>query len=492
MKRRTFVASSLAIAATGFSYRARAAIPDELPILSRTGKQLLLPRAAVEELRASLRGSLLLRGDTGYEAARRIWNGAFNRHPAAIIRCNSADDIVNAVQFARSHDVLVAVRGGGHSLPGHSVCEGGLMIDLAPMQGVHVNGPARTARVDPGVWLGTMDRELQKHGFIVPAGTVSHTGVAGLSLGGGTGRLARKFGLTIDNMAGVDLVTPDGKLRRVDAQQNPDLFWAIRGGGGNFGVVSSFEFHLNELGSNLVGGDLVYPMSQARAVLDFVADFSTRAPDELWMDPVLECYAQGNRHLLLNVCHSGEARAAEKDIEAFRRIGKPIRDTVGARPFVTLQSEHDDDSPRGRCYYTTGAGVTALEPALLDPAVRSIQEPGAELGKISITQCGGAIARVPTSATAYASRNATFSVVLRAAWEHAEHADARTAWQKETWKGFEPFARSIYANLNLGEGDPRLLRAYGPNMKRLVDLKTQYDPTNLFHLNPNVPPRPVT
>jgi FAD/FMN-containing dehydrogenase len=492
MKRRTFVASSLAIAATGFSYRARAAIPDELPILSRTGKQLLLPRAAVEELRASLRGSLLLRGDTGYEAARRIWNGAFNRHPAAIIRCNSADDIVNAVQFARSHDVLVAVRGGGHSLPGHSVCEGGLMIDLAPMQGVHVNGPARTARVDPGVWLGTMDRELQKHGFIVPAGTVSHTGVAGLSLGGGTGRLARKFGLTIDNMAGVDLVTPDGKLRRVDAQQNPDLFWAIRGGGGNFGVVSSFEFHLNELGSNLVGGDLVYPMSQARAVLDFVADFSTRAPDELWMDPVLECDAQGNRHLLLNVCHSGEARAAEKDIEAFRRIGKPIRDTVGARPFVTLQSEHDDDSPRGRCYYTTGAGVTALEPALLDHAVRSIQEPGAELGKISITQCGGAIARVPTSATAYASRNAAFSVVLRAAWEHAEHADARTAWQKETWKGFEPFARSIYANLNLGEGDPRLLRAYGPNMKRLVDLKTQYDPTNLFHLNPNVPPRPVT
>ncbi len=491
MKRRTFVASSLAIATTGFSFRARAAIPDELPILSRTGKPLLLTRATVAEFKSALRGSLMLRGDAGYDEARRIWNGAFDRHPAAIVRCTSPDDVVNAVQFARSHDVLVAVRGGGHSLPGHSVCEGGLMIDLAPMQGVHVNLGGRTARVDPGVWLGTMDRELQKHGFIVPAGTVSHTGVAGLSLGGGTGRLARKFGLTIDNLAGVDLVTPDGKLRRVDAQQNPDLFWAIRGGGGNFGVVTAFEFRLSELRSNLVGGDLIYPLSQARAVLDFVADYSTRASDELWMDPVLECDAQGNRHLMLNVCHSGDVRAAQKDIDAIRKIGKAIRDTVGARPFVTLQSEHDGDSPHGRCYYTTGAGVTSLAPAMLDHAVRSIQEPGAELGKISITQLGGAIARVPTAATAYASRNATFAVVLRGAWEQAEHAAARSAWQKETWKGFEPFARSIYANLNLGQGDPRLLSTYGPNTERLVDLKTLYDPTNLFHLNPNIPPKPA-
>jgi hypothetical protein len=206
---------------------------------------------------------------------------------------------------------------------------------------------------------------------------------------------------------------------------------------------------------------------------------------------VLECDEQGNRHLMLNVCHSGDARAAQKDIEAIRKAGKVIRDTVGARPFVTLQSEHDADSPHGRCYYTTGAGVTALPPALLDHAVRSIQEPGAELGKISITQGGGAIARVPTAATAYASRNATFAVILRGAWDQAEHAAARTAWQKETWKGFEPFARSIYANLNLGQGDPRLLSTYGPNTERLVDLKTRYDPTNLFHLNPNIPPRPI-
>jgi hypothetical protein len=334
-----------------------------------------------------------------------------------------------------------------------------------------------------------MDSELQKTGFIVPAGTVSHTGVAGLSLGGGIGRLARKFGLSIDSLLGANLVTPDGKLRRVDAQENPDLFWAIRGGGGNFGVVTSFEFRVHELRSKLIGGDLVFPIHQARGVLDFLADFAERAPDELWMDPVLECDAQGTRQLMLNICHCGTSKAARHDIELLRKAGKAMSDNVGACPFVTLQSEHDDDSPRGRSYYMNGAGVARLEPALLDHALRSIQEPGAELGKVSLTQTGGAIARVAPDATAFANRSAPFNVVVRASWDEADKAMARTAWQKATWKGFEPFARGIYANLNLADADPKLIAAYGLNMKRLVDLKTQYDPTNLFHLNPNIPPR---
>jgi FAD/FMN-containing dehydrogenase len=399
---------------------------------------------------------------------------------------------VNAVQFAASHDRLVAGRGGGHSLPGHSVCEGGLMIDLAPLQGVQLDKAARTVRIEPGVWLGTMDRAVQKAGFIVPAGTVSHTGVAGLSLGGGIGRLARKFGLTIDSMVGADLVTPDGKLRKVNAQENPDLFWAIRGGGGNFGVVTAFEFKLHELRADVFAGDIVFPLDEARGVLDFIADHAERAPDELWMDPVLECDAAGVRTLMLNVCHCGTARAAHKDIEPLRKAGKTLRDTVRARPFVTAQSDHDDDSPRGRGYYMNGAGVLKLEPALLDHAVRSIQEPGAELGKVSLTQTGGAISRVPSDATAFANRSAPFNVVVRASWEDPGHAAGRTAWQKATWKGFEPFARGIYANLNLADADPKLIAAYGINMKRLVDLKTQYDPTNLFHLNPNIPPRAVS
>jgi FAD/FMN-containing dehydrogenase len=479
----------MSIAAAAFAARTYAAPSDDLPILSRTGKQLLLTRAEVSELRAGLHGALLLNGDAGYEEARRIWNGAFDRHPAAIVRCADATDVVNAVQFAGSHDLLVAVRGGGHSLPGHSVCEGGLMIDLAPMQGVQVDKGARTVRVDPGVWLGTLDREVQKSGFVVPAGTVSHTGVAGLSLGGGIGRLARKFGLTIDSLLGVNLVTPDGKLRKVNAQENPDLFWAIRGGGGNFGVVTSFEFRLHELRSDVIAGDLVFPIDQARGVLDFLADHAERAPDELWMDPVLECDAAGARQLMLNVCHCGTVKAARKDIEPLRKAGKTIRDTVGARPFVAAQSDHDGDSPRGRGYYMNGAGVLKLEPALLDHAVRSIQEPGAEVGKVSLTQTGGAIARVASDATAFANRSAPFNVVVRASWDEPGKAAERTSWQKATWKGFEPFARGIYANLNLADADPKLIAAYGLNMKRLVDLKTQYDPTNLFHLNPNIPPR---
>jgi FAD/FMN-containing dehydrogenase len=489
MKRRDFVTSSLSIAAVAFAARTYAAPSDDLPILSRTGKQLLLTRAEVSELRSGLHGALLLNGDSGYEEARHIWNGAFDRHPAAILRCADATDVVNAVQFAQSHDLLVAVRGGGHSLPGHSVCEGGLMIDLAPLQGVQVDKSARTARVDPGVWLGAMDREVQKAGFVVPAGTVSHTGVAGLSLGGGIGRLARKFGLTIDSLLGVNLVTPDGKLRKVNAQENPDLFWAIRGGGGNFGVVTSFEFRLHELRSDVIAGDLVFPIDQARGVLDFLAEHAERAPDELWMDPVLECDAAGARQLMLNVCHCGTVKAARKDIEPLRKAGKTIRDTVGARPFVAAQSDHDGDSPRGRGYYMNGAGVLKLEPALLDHAIRSIQEPGAEVGKVSLTQTGGAIARVAPDATAFANRSVPFNVVVRASWDEPGKAAERTAWQKATWKGFEPFARGIYANLNLADAHPKLIAAYGLNMKRLVDLKTQYDPTNLFHLNPNIPPR---
>jgi FAD/FMN-containing dehydrogenase len=489
MKRRDFVAATLALSAAAFSRRTLAGTSDDLPILSRTGKQLILTAAEVSELRGGLHGALLLRGDADYEQARHIWNGAFDRHPAAILRCKDAADVVNAVQFAASHDLLVAVRGGGHSLPGHSVCEGGLMIDLAPMQEVAIDKSARIVRLDPGVWLGTMDRALQKEGFIVPAGTVSHTGVAGLSLGGGIGRLARKFGLTIDSMVGAKLVTPDGKLRTVNAQENPDLFWAIRGGGGNFGVVTSFEFRLHELRSDVVAGDLVFPIAQARGVLDFLADHAEKAPDELWMDPVLECDAAGARQLMLNVCFSGSPKGARQQIELLRKAGKAMRDTVAARPFVKAQSDHDGDSPRGRGYYMNGAGVLKLEPALLDHAVRSIQEPGAELGKVSLTQTGGAIARVPTNATAFANRSAPFNVVVRASWDEPAKAAERTAWQKATWKGFEPFARGIYANLNLADADPKLIAAFGLNMTRLVNLKTQYDPTNLFHLNPNIPPR---
>jgi FAD/FMN-containing dehydrogenase len=448
----------------------------------------LLKRAEVAELKAALHGALLMPGDAGYESARRIWNGAFDRRPAAIVRCADASDVRMAVQFASSHDLLLAVRGGGHSLPGHSVCDGGLMIDLAPLKQVSIDRAARIARVEPGVLLGEMDRPAQEAGLIVPAGTVSHTGVAGLTLGGGFGRLSRKFGLTIDSLSAAEVATAEGRLVRADSQQYPDLFWALRGGGGNFGVVSAFEYRLHPLAQKVVGGDLIYPIGQARSVLHATAELSQRWSDEMWVDPVLECDAQGRRHLLVNLCHCGDARAAEREVALLRKVGKPLRDTVGARPFTRLQSEHDDESPHGRGYYMSGGLVQSLTPALLDHVVECIQRPGAELGKISITAHGGAIARVPVTDTAFANRSATHNIVLRASWEDPRHASARTAWQKETWKGIAPHTQGLYANLNVGDADPRILGAYGPNLARLMDLKTRYDPKNLFRLNPNIRP----
>jgi FAD/FMN-containing dehydrogenase len=490
MKRRTFLAGAFGAAASAsVSWRARAAIPDELPVLSRTGKALRLTRAEVSELATALRGKLLLAGDDGYESARKIWNGAFDRRPAAIARCAGAADVVRAVQFAASHDLLVAVRGGGHSLPGHSVCEGGFMIDLAPMQGVRVDPQARTARVDPGVLLGAMDREAQAFGLVVPAGTVSHTGVAGLTLGGGFGRLTRKFGLTIDNLLSADLVTADGRLLRASSLENPDLFWALRGGGGNFGVVTSFEFRAHELEGNVVGGNLDFPFDQARSILRAVVEISARASDDFWIDPVIEGSADGGRRLRVDVCHCGEARVAERDIGEIRALGKLIHDDVGARPYTFLQSRHDGDSPHGRSYYMSGGLVQSVEPAMIDHAVERMKHPSANLGKISITQHGGAIARVPVDATAFANRSASHNVVLRAAWDDPGSAPAGTAWQKDTWKGIAPFTSGTYANLNLKEADPRVVGAYGPNLERLTEIKTRFDPKNLFHLNPNIKPR---
>jgi FAD/FMN-containing dehydrogenase len=489
MKRRTFV-SSLAVTATmGFGFRARATQSDELPILSRTGQQLLLKRAEVAELKSALHGSLLLSGDAGYEQARHIWNGAFDKRPAAIVRCADAADALRAVQFASSHDLLVAVRGGGHSLPGHSVCEGGLMIDLAPMQGVKADPATRRVRVEPGVLLGTMDRAAQAHGLIVPAGTVSHTGVAGLSLGGGFGRLSRKLGLTVDSLISAQLITADGRQLRASAEENTDLFWALRGGGGNFGVVTAFEFRMHPIAAKLVGGDLIYPIGNARSVLDAVAEISAQASDDLWLDPVLECDANGARRLMLNLCHCGDSRSAEKDIATLRKLGKPLEDNVGARPFTTLQSEHDRDSPHGRGYYMSGGLIQSLKPELNQLAVECIQRPGAEMAKISITQHGGAITRVPVADTAFANRSASHTVVLRASWDDRAHAQARTAWQKDTWKSIAPFTRGLYANLNLGDADPKVIGAYGPNLPRLMELKAKFDPRNLFHLNPNIQPR---
>jgi hypothetical protein len=492
MIRRDFLRSSLALAATGALAKprwARAAGSTDIPAISRTGGAIVVKASDLAHFRAQQRGAVLTRASDGYDAARRVWNGAFDRHPAVIARCASTADVIGAVQFAASQDLLVSVRGGGHSLPGFSVCEGGIMIDLAPMQSVRVDPRTRSVRSEPGVLLGALDREAQAFGLVVPAGTVSHTGVAGLTLGGGSGRLQRKFGFTIDSFISADVVTAGGKRIVASAEENPELLWALQGGGGNFGVVTSFEFRAHEFGGKAFAGDIVFPMAQARRVLDGFADYCEKAPDELWMDPVLECDDAGNRQLNFTLCHCGDAASAARDIGFIRKFGKPMRDTVAEKPWVVVQSEHDGDSPHGRGYYMSGGKITKLLPAMLDHAVESIKQPGAELGKVSLTQHGGAAGRRPSSATAYPSRDASHNFVVRASWDDPKQAAARTAWQKQTWAGFAPYSQGLYANLNAGDANVKARSAYGENLERLVEVKTKYDPRNLFHLNPNIVPR---
>ena len=492
MKRRDFLSRSVAVMAAAGLTNSRFAQADEaadLPAISRTGSGIILKAADIVDFRAHQRGPVLTRASEGYEAARRVWNGAFDRHPALIARCASAADVIGAVQFAASHDLLVAVRGGGHSLPGYSVCEGGMMIDLAPMQGVRVDPRTRDIRAEPGVLLGKLDREAQAFGLVVPAGTVSHTGLAGLTLGGGVGRLQRKFGLTVDCLVGADVVTANGKLVQASADENPDLLWALQGGGGNFGVVTSFDFRAFEFRGTAFAGDIVFPMEQARRVLNAFADYCDTASDDLWMDPTLECDAGGHRQLTFMICHCGDAASAGKDLAAIRKFGKVVRDTVAEKPWVVVQSEHDDESPPGRGYYMSGGRITKLIPAMLDNAVESIKLPGAELGKISLVQHGGASARRAAASTAYASRDASHNFVVRGAWDDPKQAAARTTWQKQTWKNFEPYSVGLYANLNAAEPDVKARSAYGDNLERLIEVKTKYDPKNLFHLNPNITPR---
>jgi FAD/FMN-containing dehydrogenase len=492
MIRREFLRSSVALAtATAFASPrySFAAGSTDLPAVSRTGAAITIPATDLADFSRSQRGAVLTRGDAQYDLTRRVWNGAFDRHPAVIACCTSAEDVVGAVKFAAAQDLLVAVRGGGHSLPGYSVCEGGMMIDLKPMQDLSVDARTRSVRAQPGLLLGSIDTATQVHGLVVPAGTVSHTGVAGLTLGGGVGRLQRKFGLTVDHLVGAEIVTADGKLLRATADENPDLLWALQGGGGNFGVVTQFEFRAQEFGGSAVAGDIVFSIEQARSVLAAFADFSPQAPDELWMDAELESDAAGARQLNLQVCHCGDDRAAARALETIRKFGKPLHQSVARKPWVVVQSEHDAESPHGRGYYMSGGRVTQLPAALLDHAVESIKLPGAELAKIALTQHGGASARHSIESTAYAQRDASHNFVVRASWDHPTEAAARTAWHKQTWSKFAPFSAGIYANLNAGDPNVAARSAYGVNLERLIEVKTKFDPKNLFHLNPNIKPR---
>jgi FAD/FMN-containing dehydrogenase len=496
--RRGFIGSTLGAAAGAATWRAWAAeaIPSQLTATTLSGTSITLSQAEVSDFRASLRGRLLLAHDEGYDQARRLWNGAFDRHPALIARCAGAADVVSAVNFARSHQLLTAVHGGGHSISGQSACDGGLMIDLSPMKGIRVDPARMAASAQAGVLLGEFDRETQAFGLATTLGTAADTGIAGLTLGGGQGRLARKFGLSCDNLLSVDIVTADGKLLHASEQENADLFWGIRGGGGNFGVVTTFEYRLYRLGPQVLAGNRVYPLSQARGILQALREYCASAPDEMTVSASLTREAPGvpaGQYLAYEVVYCGDTLATgERLLEPLKKLGKPLYDDVKAKTYIAAQLGLTGASPAplppGLNVYVKTGFLRSLPDTVIDASLQSFQSAPPWLGEVGIGQLGGAMARVKPAATAYWNRLAQFDLMLDGAWPDRAQDQENLQAGRAMWAKLEPFTDGYYVNTEPSADEKRLRATYGENYPRLVQLKNKYDPMHLFRLNANIKP----
>jgi FAD/FMN-containing dehydrogenase len=499
MKRRTFVRSTLTAAAglalpgarplSAFYRVVRQDAPD-VEAVTGDGKAIVLKGAEISELAKRLRGRLLLAKDQGYHEARRILNPSFDKYPALIVQPTGVADIQAAVAFAAAHSLLVAVKCGGHSFSGASTCDRGMQIDLSAFRGVRVDPAAKRAWVAGGTLLGQVDHEAMAHGLVTPLGTVSHTGVGGLTTGGGFGRVARRFGLAVDNLASVDVVTADGQLRHASADENPDLFWGVRGGGGNFGIVTSFEFLLHPMQRQVVGGDIVFPIATARDLLTMWAEYSVTAPDELYMDPFVDLPPGGEPGVCgLSVCYSGPADQAERALAPIRKLGAAMNDGIAAVDYVALQRAHDQNDPRAVGIYLKGGFVPAIPANLVDAVLSGFQGNPARGTSFFCQHCGGAIGRVPNDATAFSHREAKANMLTAVAWNIGDDATEHIKWIKAYWATLERFTDGFYVNDTDPEATTKQIDAnYGTNYPRLVTIKTKYDPKNLFRLNANVKP----
>jgi FAD/FMN-containing dehydrogenase len=465
--------------------------PTVIQAVTLTGSVELGERA-VQRFAKSLSGRLLLRGDDGYDDARTIWNRTIDRRPALIARCAGADDVVSAIRFAREHDLLVSVRGGGHNVTGHAVCEGGLMIDLSPMKEARVDPARRRLTAGPGLTWGELDGATQRHGLATTGGIISSTGVSGLTLGGGHGWLMRKHGLACDNLAAADLVTADGVRLTASADENPELFWGLRGGGGNFGIVTAFEFRLHPLGT-ILAGLLLHPLSRARDVLERYRDFAPRAPDELTVGILITTWFDGTPVIAIALCYSGAVEAGERVVQPLRRLGSPMLDTVRPMTYGELQTTFDATNPPGAWYYKTGYldGEHFGSDRFIDTVLDHCDFPApSPLSRIFIEHLGGAMGRVPATDTAFVHRSAPFDLIVIAGGYRPEEAEGNIQWARGTSDAMRPFmSGAAYVNY-LGPDATReaVQSAYGPAYERLVALKDRYDPTNVFRLNQNIRP----
>ncbi|WP_166880820.1 FAD-binding oxidoreductase [Salinibacterium sp. ZJ450] len=455
--------------------------------------------ASARQLDATaFRGDVIGPADDGYDTHRAVWNGAFDRHPAVIIRCAGVADVIAAVNFATSSGLPIAVRSGGHSFAGLSVADDAVMIDLSPMRGVRVDPQRRTARVQAGVLLGELDHETQAFGLAVPSGVVTHTGVAGLTLGGGIGWTMRHHGLTIDQLRRVDVVTADGSFVQASADENADLFWGIRGGGGNFGIVTEFEFHCVPLGPQVLAGPVIWPMQRSVEVMRFYREWCADAPDELMTAivhrkapplPMIPSELHGTPVVMVIPCWSGDIEAGESFIRPLRRFGNPAVDACAPTPYLAHQAMFDPSFPAGRRYYTRSCDVDELSDEVIEITAEHSLRVASPLTSFPIWQRGGALARVGDDETAFGGRTAGFTYNITGSTEAAAGFDEERDWVREFWSALQPWHAGVYVNFLGDEGTDRVRQAYGPaKYERLRLLKAKYDPQNVFRLNQNIAP----
>jgi FAD/FMN-containing dehydrogenase len=445
---------------------------------------------AVDALGASLGGAVLRSGDDGYDDARTIFNAMIDRRPGLIARCTATGDVARAVRFARERGLVVSVRGGGHNVAGNAVCDGGLMIDLTPMKGIRVDPAARTVRAQGGVTWREFDRETQAYGLATTGGAISSTGIAGLTLGGGFGWLGRSYGMSCDNLISADVVLADGSIVTASADENADLFWALRGGGGNFGVVTSFEYRLHPV-TSILGGMLIYPFEQAGAVLRAARDFNQSSPDEMSIFGVLLTSPEGAKVVALLVCYNGPIEQGEALLRPLRESMSPIADLVAPITYEQQQTLLDEGFPFGLQNYWKSEFLKSLPDAAIDVLVEQFSSVPSPLSALVLEQFGGAYRRVGAEETAFAHRDWDYNFLIISRWTDPAEADQHIQWARDVWQAVQPYASgSVYVNyLEPGqEGADRIRAAYGPVYDRLVALKNRYDPTNFFRLNQNIQP----
>jgi FAD/FMN-containing dehydrogenase len=457
-----------------------------------------LKSSKIAELKGGFDGAILLPSDGTYDSARQIWNAMIQKRPSIIARCVTTQDVVRAVNFARDNHLLLAVRGGGHNIAGNAMCDDGLVIDLSKMTAAQVDPSARRVTIEGGATLGNLDAATQAHGLATPVGINSTTGIGGLTLGGGFGWLSRKYGLTVDNLESAEVVTATGDVVRASATENPDLFWALRGGGGNFGVVTRFEFRLHPVGPEVLSGLVVYPISEAKSVLQQYREFMAKAPEELnvWAVmraapplPFLPESVHGQGMIALALIYAGDPKQGEPLVQPLRKFGTPLGEHIGLQPYVAWQQTFDPLLTAGARNYWKSHNFTTLQDGLFDVVVEYVERLPSPQCEIFFGAIGGATKRPALDSAAYAQRDAEFVMNFHGRWEDPVDDERCIGWARNFFNATTPFASGgVYVNFMTAEETDRVRSAYGPNYDRLVQVKRKYDQNNLFRMNQNIEP----